>query len=185
MEVNCSPFNLTRYNFDYYNYPDQDSLFSTWKILNDVNNDNKLHSAFKIHKEPATALGATRGYSYNAGGTLTIPDTVDAYLNFTDNSGSGKGLVAVGKSANFLFYTASENTLTKETEYCTQVTGPEQKTNSDGDLLYTLFSYKQIPEQYLTSPPTPEETTKLLDSHFDFRRKKAVGVWYADNEKND
>lgn len=37
-----------------------------------MNNDNKLHSAFKIHKEPATALGATRGYSYNAGGTLTI-----------------------------------------------------------------------------------------------------------------
>ena len=57
--------------------------------------------------------------------------------------------------------------------------------DSDGDLQYTLFSYKQIPEQYLTSPPTPEETTKLLDSHFDFRRKKAVGVWYADNEKND
>lgn len=57
--------------------------------------------------------------------------------------------------------------------------------DSDGDLLYTLFSYKQIPEQYLTSPPTAEETTKLLNSYFDFRRKKAVGVWYADNEKND
>ena len=57
--------------------------------------------------------------------------------------------------------------------------------DSDGYLLYTLFSYKQIPEQYLTSPPTKEETTKLLNSYFDFRRKKAVGVWYADNEKND
>jgi len=57
--------------------------------------------------------------------------------------------------------------------------------DSDGNLLYTLFSYKQIPEKYLTSPPTAEETTKLLNSYFDFRRKKAVGVWYADNEKND
>lgn len=43
-------------------------------------------------------------------GVLTIPDTMDAYLNFNDNSGSGTGFVAVGKSANYLFYQTDEVT---------------------------------------------------------------------------
>ena len=38
------------------------------------------------------------------GGVLTIPDTVDAYLQYNDNQGSGTGYVAVGKSGNYLFY---------------------------------------------------------------------------------
>lgn len=38
------------------------------------------------------------------GGVLTIPDTVDAYLKYSENLGTTYGYCAVGKSGNFLFY---------------------------------------------------------------------------------
>lgn len=38
------------------------------------------------------------------GGTLTIPDTVDAYLNYRTTEGTAQGYVAVGQSGNYLFY---------------------------------------------------------------------------------
>ncbi|MBE5874328.1 MAG: hypothetical protein E7287_07970 [Lachnospiraceae bacterium] len=38
------------------------------------------------------------------GGILTIPDTVDAYLKYSENLGTTYGYCAVGKSGNFLFY---------------------------------------------------------------------------------
>ncbi len=38
------------------------------------------------------------------GGVLTIPNTVDAYLKYSENLGTTYGYCAVGKSGNFLFY---------------------------------------------------------------------------------
>ncbi len=38
------------------------------------------------------------------GGVLTIPDTVDAYLKYSENLGTTYGYCAVGKNGNFLFY---------------------------------------------------------------------------------
>lgn len=54
-----------------------------------------------------TRLAVILGYtSVGAlgGGTLTIPDTVDAYLNYRTTDGTGQGYVAVGQSGNYLFY---------------------------------------------------------------------------------
>lgn len=49
---------------------------------------------------------------YNGGtltsGELTIPDTVDAYLKYSDNLGTSSGYAAVGKMGNFLFYAVEE-----------------------------------------------------------------------------
>ncbi len=54
----------------------------------------------------AVILGYTGGYLAN--GALTIPDTVDAYLKYSDNLGTSSGYAAVGKSGNHLFYGAEE-----------------------------------------------------------------------------
>lgn len=56
--------------------------------------------------------------------------------------------------------------------------------NQDGAIEYTLNSEVEIPQEYLTHAPDYEEQMALLDSHFAFRRKKAVGAWYTDDSKN-
>ncbi len=50
----------------------------------------------------AVILGYNGGYL--TGGALTIPDSVDAYLKYSDSMGTSSGYAAVGKSGNFLFY---------------------------------------------------------------------------------
>ncbi len=54
----------------------------------------------------AVILGYNGGFLQN--GALTIPDTVDAYLKYSDNLGTTSGYAAVGKSGNFLFYAEEE-----------------------------------------------------------------------------
>jgi hypothetical protein len=54
----------------------------------------------------------------------------------------------------------------------------------NGQIEYALNSEVEIPREYLTHPPVYEEQMPLLDSHFAFRRKKAVAVWYTDDSKN-
>ena len=54
----------------------------------------------------------------------------------------------------------------------------------DGQIEYALNSEVEIPREYLTNPPVYEEQMALLDSHFAFRRKKAVAAWYTDDSKN-
>lgn len=54
----------------------------------------------------AVILGYNGGYLAN--GALTIPDTLDAYLKYSDNLGTTSGYAAVGKSGNFLFYSAEQ-----------------------------------------------------------------------------
>ncbi len=54
----------------------------------------------------AVILGYNGGYLTN--GALTIPDTLDAYLKYSDNLGTTSGYAAVGKSGNFLFYESEE-----------------------------------------------------------------------------
>lgn len=50
----------------------------------------------------AVILGCNR--SYLQGNALTIPNTLDAYLKYSNNLGTEDGYVAVGESGNFLFY---------------------------------------------------------------------------------
>ena len=56
--------------------------------------------------------------------------------------------------------------------------------DKDGGIEYTLNSESEIPKEYLTHAPDYEEQMALLDSHFAFRRKKAIGAWYTDDSKN-
>ncbi len=61
------------------------------------------------------------GYNKNRtipDGALTIPNTVDAYMKFTDNLGTNDGRAAVGKSGEFLYYKVDHWTTTS-----TQPTG--------------------------------------------------------------
>lgn len=50
----------------------------------------------------AIILGYDGGFLQ--GGSLTIPDTVDAYKKYSDNLGTTSGYCAVSKNGNFLFY---------------------------------------------------------------------------------
>ncbi|MCD7837053.1 MAG: leucine-rich repeat domain-containing protein, partial [Lachnospiraceae bacterium] len=81
------------------------------------------------------------GYSHQGSltdGTLEIPDTMDAYLNYNDNTGSGTGFVAVGKSANYLFYVTDS-----ATNYYTysekEETVTQTKTDANGNTLYNVY----------------------------------------------
>lgn len=50
----------------------------------------------------AVILGYNGGYL--EGNALTIPESLDAYLKYSDNQGTSRGYVAVSKSNEFLFY---------------------------------------------------------------------------------
>ncbi len=53
--------------------------------------------------------------------------------------------------------------------------------DEQGELMYTLYSWKQIPEKYLEAPPEKEEMMKMLRDPF--RTGYAVGTWIPeDNE---
>lgn len=76
--------------------------------------DTKLQFAYV---EENTNTGADKpwavvlvgfGSGYVEGETLTIPDAVDAYRQYTENQGQSSGYVAVGRNGNFLFYRRTE-----------------------------------------------------------------------------
>ena len=56
--------------------------------------------------------------------------------------------------------------------------------NTQGELMYTLYSWKQIPEQYLVAPPKKEDMMEMLRDPF--RSSYAVGTWIPeDNTSSD
>ncbi len=67
----------------------------------------------------AVILGCNK--SYLQGNALTIPDTLDAYLKYSNNLGTEDGYVAVGESGNFLFYAVYENKLDEYGEVITEL----------------------------------------------------------------
>lgn len=74
----------------------------------------------------AVILGYTNVGSLE-GGTLRIPDTVDAYLNYRTTDGTGQGYVAVGQSGNYLFYRTVNRIVPEVTDPSTgDVLVPEQ-----------------------------------------------------------
>ena len=62
---------LTRHNFEYFNYPRADRLYSDIVVIPYLESDN-VSSAFYSGNKSATALGATRGAGWNGGGTVTV-----------------------------------------------------------------------------------------------------------------
>ncbi len=74
-----------------------------------------------------------------AGGILTIPDYVDAYLNFNDNDGSSTGFCSVGKSGNFLFYESEVSLETPSSLYYYLDPEKAAKTDTAGKTMYYVF----------------------------------------------
>ena len=100
---------------------------------NDISSSNKV----------AVILGYDGGYL--EGGSLTIPDTVDAYLKYSDNLGTSYGYCAVSKNGKFLYY--EEKTPQKDAsgQYVYRNTGEPQKdtngnvmTDENGNTLYVM-----------------------------------------------
>lgn len=111
------------------------------------------------------------GYSQRgslSGGTLTIPDTLDAYLIYNENEGTATGYVAVGKSGNFLFY-QTEN----ETSYYTTASAErEVQMTKEGTslLLYYINSDTSTPltddeiQAWIDKDPTNNKVNSKIDA---------------------
>lgn len=83
--------------------------------------------------------------------TLTIPDTVNAYIQPTGNMGTGQGYVAASSSGEPLYYE-------KLTEQKIMVDTTEQKVDSDGQPVYDTNGapvYVQEEKTYYTGEMTP------------------------------
>ncbi len=70
--------------------------------------DGKFQFAYVSTNDAAASNKVAVILGYDGGllenNTLTIPNTVDAYLKYSENLGTTFGYCAVGKSGNFLFY---------------------------------------------------------------------------------
>ncbi len=64
-------YNMLRYNFSYFDYPNQNSLYSPAKTISNLESDG-ISSAFSSNNVPTTALGSTRGSSASFGGTVSV-----------------------------------------------------------------------------------------------------------------
>lgn len=94
----------------YYNIPDLTNYGG--KVYTTGNGDFQFaYVAPDGSNTGPTKVAVILGYSNVGsldGGTLKIPDTVDAYLNYRTTDGTGQGYVAVGQSGNYLFYRTEE-----------------------------------------------------------------------------
>ena len=54
--------------------------------------------------------------------------------------------------------------------------------DEDGNIRYTLYSEREIPEEYLQNPPDQDEQYAVLKSHFLFKSKKTVAVWEPESD---
>lgn len=76
-------------------YTTEDTLLSFVYIPSNRNDPNSSYRAVIVGYEKDTAL---------EGNKLKIPDTVEAYRQYTANQGQAGGYAAVGRNGNFLFY---------------------------------------------------------------------------------
>ena len=82
-------------------------------------------------------------------GVLNIPDTVDAYMKYSENLGTEYGYCAVGKSGNFLYYEAVTE---KKDEFGNVVTEPDKSKpilDDEGNVTYDPVTNEPL---YETKP---------------------------------
>lgn len=95
----------TRTHFDYYDYPSANALFGeehTYTLPNDNIKSTFLTSFFNNNLGCATALGATKGKNWSAGGTATLgigPDIFTTYAsvgaNFDYSHSANEGMLTL------------------------------------------------------------------------------------------
>lgn len=176
----------------YYNIPDLSSY--TGKIY--TTGDGTFQFAYVA--PDGTDTGPTRvavilGYNSVgslAGGTLTVPDTVDAYLNYRTTDGTGQGYVAVGQSGNYLFYRVIDEVIPAVTDPSTgDVITPEEIIYAYNPCYYRDYtSWQELGAEELYYYPTsnykPDGSTEPVatDSSEAYMRIKDATVSYIGNQ---
>ncbi len=155
-------------------------------------------------------VGYNKGYVQN--GVLNIPDTVDAYRQYTSNQGQSSGYVAVGRNGNFLFYRNAvekrvpKNDPNKPTQYIEKLEDIteenivyERYLVEDGDYLPCYLNDKAAWEglktsriYYDTGHPTGDDVAaesgpnsriyQTVDGRINFQRITNVAVNYICNQ---
>ncbi len=152
----------------------------------------------------AVILGYNGGYL--EGGRLTIPETVDAYLKYSDSMGTSSGYAAVGKKGNFLFYKMDVPVLDDNGEIIYDLV-PRQYSNGDpvlndeGEPVYdevmrtetefhpcyyedqANWNDLDVTEFYYENGTEADGSTKYsLTLTSEVQRIQAVEVWYIGNQ---
>lgn len=152
----------------------------------------------------AVILGYNGGYL--EGGRLTIPETVDAYLKYSDSLGTSSGYAAVGKKGNFLFYKLDVPVLDANGEIVYDLV---PRTYSDGTFVldekgekiydkvmqtvtefhpcyyedYDNWKDLDVTEFYYENGTNDDGTTKYSKTNIsELQRIQAVEVWYIGNQ---
>ena len=153
----------------------------------------------------AVILGYNGGYLEN--GELTLPNTVDAYLKYSDNLGTTSGYAAVGKSGNFLFYAVDEIQYNADGSVMTRQEmvmdeNDQPVTNPDGTICYetvTVTVRKYYPcyyedyakwkdldvdEFYYQTGVSASDGSAgyALTTQSQYQRIKDAEVWYIGNQ---
>ena len=100
VEGSFGKFDLLRYNFSYFDYPDSNSLFSNTVNVN--LNDDYIRSTFDDYEHESSALGATSSKDWSVGGTVCFGLGADVSNtrnsiggNFTYSRSRSKGLLTL------------------------------------------------------------------------------------------
>ncbi len=125
-----------------------------------------------------------------SGGNLTVPDTVDAYLNYRTTDGTGQGYVAVGQSGNYLFYRVVEEEIPPVTDPSTgDVITPGETIYAYNPCYYRDYNnWKDLSEEELFYYPTsnykPDGSTEPVatDTNESVMRIKDAIVSYIGNQ---
>ena len=100
VEGSFGKFDLLRYNFSYFDYPNPNSLFSD--TVNVDLNDDYIRSTFDDYEHESSALGATSSKDWSLGGTVCFGLGADVSNtrnsiggNFTYSRSRSKGLLTL------------------------------------------------------------------------------------------
>ncbi len=126
-----------------------------------------------------------------SGGTLVIPDTVDAYLNYRTTDGTGEGYVAVGQKGNYLFYKTVKEIIPPVTDVSGNEIEPEKIVYEYNPCYYRDYdNWKDLGAEELYYYPTPSSNYKpdgstepiATDRSEEYMRIKDAKVAYIGNQ---
>ena len=99
MEGSFGKQDLVRYNFDYYDYPEANSIFGDAVEIRNLSNDF-IRSSFDDGEHEATALGATSGKDWSVGGTVCLG--LGSNVSSSNNSVGGNFTYSRSRSKGLL-----------------------------------------------------------------------------------
>ena len=173
----------------YYNIPDLSKY--NGKIYTTGNGQFQFAYVTPDSNTASTKIAVILGYSNVGtldGGTLKIPDTVEAYLNYRTTDGTGQGYVAVGQSGNYLFY-RTEEIVPPELDVSGNEIKPGETIYHYNPCYYSDYeSWKDIDSSelyyYSTTDSKPAEgyEPKVVGTDENYMRIKDAVVAYIGNQ---